>query len=88
MLAYGNANVTGNNHPTSMLINVIKQDANGAMIGTAIAGQEIVLKGVSALIVHEELPWIRILLWVVLIVGVLVIAIMVFRLIKQMRGHA
>ena len=83
-LAYGNANTTSNNHVSSRLMNVLKQDISNEMVGLAKIGEEKVLKGESALVVHKTLPWQRIALWAILIIGVIVIATMVIRLVRNM----
>ena len=87
ILAYGNANTTGRNHSSSKLMNIINQDTNGEMVGKVEVGQEIILKGDTALIKHKKIPWQRILLWAVLIIGVIVIATMVIRLIHKMCNY-
>ena len=87
ILAYGNANTTGRSHSSSKLMNIINQDTNGEMVGKVEAGQEIILKGDTALIKHKKIPWQRILLWAVLIMGVIVIATMVFRIIHKMGNY-
>jgi uncharacterized protein DUF3999 len=84
ILAFGNANVKDTTQVSPKLLNIINKKNNGDMIVPAMAGQEILLKGDAALIVEKQLPWQRILLWVILVAGVIVIATMVFRLIKQM----
>ncbi len=84
LLAYGNAHASISDQKSSKLLKILDKNNRGEMIETAFTGQEIILKGDSALKIEKELPWQRILLWLVLIIGVLVIAIMAFRLIKQM----
>ena len=84
ILAYGNANVTDEDHSTSKLMNIVNQDTNGNMVGSVVLGKKVVLKGDSALKPHMKLPWERILLWTVLLIGVAIIATMVIRLSKQM----
>ena len=84
VLAFGNANININNHNSSRLMNVLNQDVSNEMVGLAKIGEEIVLKGEPALIVHKTLPWQRIALWAVLIMGVIVIATMVIRLARNM----
>lgn len=87
ILVYRNANVTNTMQPATKLMSIINKDTNGEMVGSVIAGQEIMLKGDLALVADKELPWQRILLWGVLVIGVIVIAIMVIRLAKQMGTH-
>ncbi len=88
ILAYGNANVNNSIHTSSKLMSIINNETHSEMVAVAIAGKEITLKGDLALVAKKELPWQRILLWLVLIIGVLVIALMAFRLIKQMGTNA
>ncbi len=83
ILAYGNANANATN-ASPELMSIINKNTYEGMVSTAIAGQEMLLKGDDALIEDKELPWQRILLWLVLVTGVFVIAVMVYRLIKQM----
>lgn len=85
ILAYGNANITQADRSTSRLMNVIKQDINNEMVAEAYAGRQIMFKGDAALTEKFSLPWERIVLWLVLITGVIVIAIMVYRLSRQMQ---
>jgi Protein of unknown function (DUF3999) len=84
VLAFGNANININNHKSSRLMNILNQDVSNGMVGLAKIGEEIVLKGDTALIVHKTLPWQRIALWAILIIGVIVIATMVIRLARNM----
>ena len=84
ILAYGNANVTKKTQASNKLLEIINNKSHNQMVSLAVAGQEIQLKGDLALVEDKELPWQRILLWLVLIIGVLVIAVMAFRLVKQM----
>ncbi|GEM_PF-3678086 len=88
ILAYGNANVSKSMQTSSKLMSIINKEPHSEMVAVATAGQEIILKGDLALVEKKELPWQRILLWLVLIMGVLVIAIMVFRLIRQMETNS
>jgi uncharacterized protein DUF3999 len=88
ILAYGNANVNNSIRTPGKLMSIVNKDTQSEMVAVAIAGREITLKGDLALVAKKELPWQRILLWLVLIIGVLVIAIMAFRLIKQMGTNA
>lgn len=84
VLAFGNANTNTNYDVSSKLMNIINQDVSNEMVGIAKIGGEIVLKGAPALVVHKTLPWQRIALWAILIIGVFVIATMVIRLVKNM----
>lgn len=84
VLAFGNANTNFNNHVASRLMNVLNQDVSNDMVGLAKIGKEIILKGDPALIVQKTLPWQRIALWAILIIGVIVIATMVIRLVRNM----
>ena len=84
ILAYGNASINDVYKPPATLLNIIKQDSKTGMVAEAFAGQEILFKGESALKVKQELPWQRIILWVVLVMGVFVTGFMVFRLSRQM----
>ena len=84
ILAVGNANTNINNHVASRLMNVLNQDVGNEMVGLAKVGKEIILKGDSALVMQKTLPWQRIALWGILIVGVIVIATMVIRLARNM----
>ncbi len=84
VLAYGNANIIINNHITSRLMNVLNQDVSNDMVGLAKIGKEVILKGESALIVQKTLPWQRIALWTILIIGVFIIATMAIRLARNM----
>jgi uncharacterized protein DUF3999 len=88
ILAYGNANVNKSMQTSSKLMSIISRQSHAEMVATAIASQEIILKGDLALVAKKELPWQRILLWLVLVMGVFVIAVMVFRLIRQMETNA
>lgn len=84
VLAFGNANTNINNHVASRLMNVLNQDVSNDMVALAKIGKEIILKGETALIVKKTLPWQRIALWAILIIGVIVIATMVIRLVRNM----
>ncbi|MFT5395807.1 MAG: hypothetical protein ACI85N_000995 [Gammaproteobacteria bacterium] len=83
-MAFGNANTNINNHVASRLMNVLNQDVSNDMVGLAKIGKEIILKGDPALIAQKTLPWQRIALWTILIIGVIVIATMVIRLVRNM----
>ncbi len=84
ILAFGNANINIKNHVASRLMNVLNQDVSNEMVGLAKIGKEIILKGEPALKVQKTLPWQRIALWLILIIGVIVIATMVIRLARNM----
>jgi len=84
ILAFGNANSNINNHATSRLMNVLNQGVSNEMVGLAKIGKELILKGEPALIIKKTLPWQRIALWTILIIGVIVIATMVIRLSRNM----
>lgn len=88
-LVFGNANPDSNNHVSSRLMNILNQNVSNEMVGLAEIGEEIVLKGDIALIEHKPLPWQRIALWAILILGVMIIGTMVIRLIRTMgnTGH-
>jgi len=83
VLAFGNANTNINNHVASRLMSLLNQDVSNDMVGLAKIGKEIVLKGDPALIIQKKLPWQRIALWAILIIGVIVIATMVIRLARN-----
>ena len=84
ILAFGNANTDTNDHVASRLMNVLNQGVSNEMVGLAKVGKEIILKGEPALKVQQTLPWQRIALWGILIIGVIVIATMVIRLARNM----
>ncbi len=79
---------------TTMLAQLLHQDAignNGTLIKPARLGARITLGDVSRLVPPPpSLPWKKWILWAVLVCGVLLLAFMAYRLVKQMNstGHA
>jgi Protein of unknown function (DUF3999) len=84
VLAFGNANNNVTSHASSKLMNIVNEDFNSKMVGIANAGGEVILKGDAALTLQKTLPWQRIMLWAILVIGVLMIATMVVSLAKNM----
>ena len=83
ILVYGNANMDDGYIPPTSLKNIINQDKKTGMVAEAFIGQEMILKGDAAFVVKQVLPWQRIILWMVLVIGVFITAFMVYRLAKQ-----
>ncbi len=84
LLAYGNTNLSDRYTPPTSLKYLIQQDNKKEIVAEAELGQQLTIKGDSALEIHEKLPWQRILLWSILIIGVFITAYMVFHLIQQL----
>ena len=86
-IAYGNANVEAPGQPIDALMRALSGKQQDELVKTAMAGKEIALKGEAALQPDMNIPWQRILLWGVLVIGVLIIASMAIRLFRQMPGQ-
>lgn len=83
-LAFGNGRAQAPGKPIDTLMKVLRDDQEDNLIGRATLGEAIVLMGREALKHERKIPWQRILLWVVLVIGVIVIAYMAVRLFGQM----
>ena len=82
-LAYGNADAEAPAKPIDALMRVLSEDQESDLVQQATLGNQISLKGIEALQPDRKIPWQRILLWSVLIIGVLIIATMSVRLFRQ-----
>ena len=82
-LAFGNAEAAVPGKPVDALMRVLSEDQESELIQQASLGNEKTLKGADALKPSLEIPWQRILLWGVLVLGVIIIAFMVIRLYHQ-----
>ena len=82
-LAFGNAKAATPGKPIDALMRVLSEDQESELIQQAVLGKQITLKGAEAMKPALEIPWQRILLWAVLILGVVIIAFMVIRLFHQ-----
>lgn len=88
ILAYGNADAAAPGKPVDALMHALSDDQQSELITTAALGKPVELRGKDALKPGMKIPWQRILLWSVLVIGVLVIAIITLRLVKQMGNTA
>jgi hypothetical protein len=79
-------NVLDTNPNTGMLQQAIKMESSSQMIGRAALGKRITLGGESALqSPTQPVPWKKWLLWIVLLLGVGLLAFMVRSLTKEIR---
>ncbi len=83
-LAFGNANVKAASKPIDTLLDEIGGDASADLIGDAVPGAVVVLKGDEALSPERHIPWQRIFLWLVLIAGAGLVVAVVIRLLRQL----
>jgi hypothetical protein len=83
VLAFGNAQINAPDQPVDALMNVLGTDVEDKLAAAARPGEELVLKGDAALLQQRKIPWQRIMLWAVLLCGVLVTAVMAWRLVRQ-----
>jgi len=82
-LAFGNGQIGTPNKPIDALTQVLNNNQTDMLVGQAQTAGAILLMGESALKPELEVPWQRLVLWTILIVGVLVTSFMAYRLIKQ-----
>ena len=82
-LAFGNASAGSPGKPVDAFMHVLSEDQQSELIQMATLGNRVSLKGAEALQPDREIPWQRILLWSILIIGVLTVATMAFRLFRQ-----
>ena len=85
MLAFGSARAGPAQKPVSSLLDVLKRDDNSALVKQASVSGREELSGTAALEKHFDISWQRTLLWFVLVSGVLILAYMAFRLMRQMQ---
>ena len=85
MLAFGSARAGPAQKPVSSLLDVLKRDDNSALVKQASVSGREELSGTAALEKHFDISWQRTLLWIVLVTGVLILAYMAFRLMRQMQ---
>lgn len=85
-LAFGNGRIGPPGRPIEALMNVLGDDQAAALTGVAQTGKAVSLMGKRALKPELSIPWERILLWGVLVVGVVVIAVMAMRQFRQLNA--
>ncbi|HEB58778.1 MAG TPA: DUF3999 domain-containing protein [Gammaproteobacteria bacterium] len=84
-VAYGAVGVDPTSSSIPALLAGLEENGEG-FVKTAQAGSEIQLGGTARLETPSEFPWRKLLLWLVLTGGVVVIGFMVMRLVGEMKG--
>lgn len=84
-LVFGNGQIEAPVQPVAALMNVLSDDEESDLIGQATLGQELSLMGNAALQAELQIPWQRILLWGLLVLGVSILGTMAVRLFRQLR---
>ena len=84
ILAYGNAAAVAPGKPVDALMHALSDNQASEIIGFATPGKAIELKGQAALIPGLEINWRELMLWSILLTGVVLIAIIAWRLYQQM----
>lgn len=87
-LAFGNGQVGAPGRPIDALMRVLGDNQSGLLMRQARLMESVELLGDAALAPELSIPWLRILLWAILIAGVLVLGFMAYRLLKQLNAAA
>lgn len=84
-LAFGNYKIRSDTAHVDPLLAGLSIDKKQIFIKSAHIGEKYMLAGIDALTEPEPpLPWRRIILWIVLVAGVLIVGLMAFLLFRQM----
>ncbi|MCW5213425.1 DUF3999 domain-containing protein [Desulfobulbus sp. TB] len=83
-LAYGRAGLKPTRYQVDQLLRAVDPQREKKLVALAQVGPEKILGGRERLVVDQELPWRRWLLWLVLLAGVLVVGMMAFKLYREM----
>ena len=85
-IAYGAAGVAPAGSAIPALLRQLGEDSEAGFVKAAQAGEEIELGGQGQMVAPTVVPWRRLVLWTVLVLGVGIVAFMVLRLAREMKG--